>query len=222
MRINKIVYILIIFLLILFPNYLIMAELETLSLPQIQIDGKISLEKTLQSRRSQRSFQDKDLTQNQLSQILWAAGGITEKNTGGNLRTAPSAGALYPIEIYVISKNGVYHYLPLTQKIEILQKQDLRRALSNAALGQSSVKEAAVNIVLCVVYSRITGKYGQRGIRYSYIEAGHIGQNIHLQAVALGLGSVSIGAFEDKEVKNILNLPVDHEPVYIIPVGFKK
>lgn len=195
-----------------------MAKTSQIQLPPPVTKGKISLEGTILSRRSKRSFSPKDLTLAQISQILWAGQGITAGR--GSYRAAPSAGALYPMEIYVLTKQGLYHYLPEGHKLEVLTEKDLRPALAGAALGQSAVSEAALDIIICAVYSRITGRYGQRGIIYAAIEAGHIAQNIHLQAVALGLGSVPIGAFSDEGVKNILSLPKDNEPLYIIPVGY--
>ena len=138
---------------------------------------------------------------------------------GFDFRAAPSAGALYPMELYVVSKDGVFHYLPSEHKLEILSEKDLRGKLAAVALGQAPVRQAAIDIVICAVFRRITGKYGKRGIRYAYIEAGHIAQNIHLEAVALGLGSVPIGAFDDQRLKDVLSLPSEHEPLYIIPVG---
>lgn len=193
---------------------------EKISLPRPSKDSKTSLEYTIQHRRSTRSFKDKDLTLEQISQLLWAAQGITDKRMG--LRAAPSAGALYPVELYVVKKDGLYHYLPHLHQLEKITDEDLRRDLSAAALGQAPVLNAPVDIVICAVYKRVTSKYGERGIRYTDIEVGHTAQNIHLQAVALGLGSVPIGAFNDATVKEILNLPKDCSPLYIIPVGYPR
>lgn len=191
-----------------------------IQLPQPLSKGKISLEEAIAKRRSQRSFSKKELTLEQISQLLWAAQGITGTKGGYSFRSAPSAGALYPMEIYALTKDGLYHYLPERHALEILVESDLRGDLSGASLGQSSVREAALDIIICAIYERITFKYGERGKKYADIEAGHIAQNIHLQATALGLGSVPIGAFNDGEVKSILSLPKDHVPLYIIPVGY--
>ena len=117
------------------------------------------------------------------------------------------------MEIYLLSKDGLFHYLPQRHRLEVLVRDDLRRSLAGAALGQTSVAQAPVDIVICAVYERVTGKYGKRGIRYVHIEAGHVAQNIHLEAVALGLGLVPIGAFSDEEVKEILSLPAEQEPI---------
>ena len=196
-----------------------MAKTTHVQLPNPSVKGKVSLEETIAKRRSQRSFRQKSLSLEQISQLLWAAQGITAKEQGFSFRAAPSAGALYPMEIYLLTRDGLFHYLPEGHMLHMLGEKDLREDLANAALGQGAVSEAPLDIVICAVYSRITGKYGERGIRYAHIEAGHIAQNIHLEAVALGLGSVPIGAFNDDGVKKALSLPVDHDPVYIIPVG---
>ena len=197
-----------------------MAKQNTIQLPQPATKGKISLEEAISKRRSQRNFARKDLGLEQISQLLWSAQGITAKKGNFSFRAAPSAGALYPMEIYLLSKDGLYHYLPEGHQLEQLSQGDLRNSLSNSALGQASISQAPVSIVICAVYARITSKYGERGIRYSHIEAGHIAQNMHLEAVALGLGSVPIGAFDDSQVKKVLSLPKDEEPLYIIPVGY--
>ena len=197
-----------------------MAKEKEIILPQPITKGKVSLEEAIFKRRSQREFQRKDLSLEQIGQLLWAAQGITAKRGGFNFRAAPSAGALYPLELYALTKDGLYHYIPEGHKLENLSDRDLRGDLADAALGQGSVASSALDIVICAVYERVTSKYGQRGVRYVHIEAGHAAQNIHLQAVALGLGSVPIGAFSDEGVQKTLGLPKDHEPLYIIPVGF--
>jgi SagB-type dehydrogenase family enzyme len=198
----------------------VMAKTKEIQLPQPLTKGKLSLEETIAGRRSQRNFRDKNLSLEQISQILWAAQGITGKSGGFSFRAAPSAGALYPMEIYLLTPEGLYHYFPETHRLEVLGEKDLRRGLAESALGQEAVARAPLDIVICSVYERVKVKYGERGIRYAHIEAGHIAQNIHLEAVALGLGSVPIGAFNDKAVKEYLLLPADCEPLYIIPVGY--
>jgi SagB-type dehydrogenase family enzyme len=199
-----------------------MAKAKEIQLPSPLTKGKISLEEAIDRRRSQRSFSSRALTLEEISQLLWAAQGITAKKGGFALRSAPSAGALYPMEIYALTKDGLYHYLPERHVLEVLGEGDLRNDLAGASLGQSSVSEAALAIVICAVYERATTRYGERGKRYAEMEAGHIAQNIHLQAVALGLGSVPIGAFNDEQLKGILKLPQEHVPLYIIPVGYAK
>ncbi len=199
-----------------------MENKEKIKLPLPRKTSSMSLEEALEKRRSERVFLDKDLNLKEISQLLWAAQGVTGQRHGMELRSSPSAGALYPMEIYLVSQNGLFHYLPHGHMLEILEKSDLRKALAVAALNQGSVSMAPADIVICAVYSRVTQKYGERGRRYAHIEAGHIAQNIHLQASALGLGSVPVGAFNDKEVQRILSLPDDHEPLYIISVGHIK
>lgn len=197
-----------------------MAKAKEIQLPQPITKGIISIEETIAKRRSQRLFSKKELTLYQISQLLWAAQGITEKRGGYSLRSAPSAGALYPMKIYALTQDGMYHYFPERHALEVLSESDLRGDLFKASLGQSLVRDAPLDIVICAVYEKVTFKYGDRGKRYTDIETGHIAQNIHLQAVALGLGSVPIGAFNDAEVKKILSLPANHEPLYIIPLGY--
>jgi SagB-type dehydrogenase family enzyme len=180
----------------------------------------VSVEEALARRRSVRQFAAKDLTLEQVSQLAWAAQGITDQRRG--LRTAPSAGALYPLEVYLVKPDGMFRYLPQSHRLLGLSADDSRARLSQAAYGQPSVREAPLNFVIAAVYERTRVKYGARADRYVPIEAGHVGQNIHLQAVALGLGSVSVGAFDDKEVASALGLPGDQEPLYIIPVGYPR
>ena len=220
---GKQVGILLIFLFVLFADgEVAMANTKEIQLPAPVQKGKMSVEGAISKRRSQREFMQKELDWAQIGQLLWAAQGITGKIWGYEFRSAPSAGALYPMEIYVVSKEGLFHYFPSGHKLEVLNQKDLRNSLAGAALGQEPVREAPVDIVICTVYERVTRKYGKRGIRYAHIEAGHVAQNVHLQAVALGLGSVPIGAFSDEEIKNVLSLPADHEPLYIIPVGYPR
>jgi SagB-type dehydrogenase family enzyme len=193
-------------------------ESSVVKLPEPKRGGNISLEETLAKRRSQRSFTSQNLSLEQISQLLWAAQGITEEASGK--RTAPSAGALYPLELYLVSEEAVYHYRPLGHELEKTLEDDLRSQLCEAAWGQSAVEGAPIDIVITAVYKRTEVKYGGRAARYVHLEAGHAAQNIHLQAVALGLGSVPIGAFSDDRVQEVLSLPRDHKPLYIIPVGY--
>lgn len=199
-----------------------MVTVEKIKLPQPVTKGATSLEETIARRRSQRSFKKKELNLGQISQLLWAGQGITERKAGHSLRAAPSAGALYPMEIYALTKNGLYHYVPEENALEVINKINLCADLADAALGQTSVSEAPLNIVISAIFVKVTDKYGELGKRYIDIEAGHIAQNIHLQAVALGLGSVPIGAFNEDIVKSILNFPREQVPLYIIPVGYAK
>lgn len=190
-----------------------------IELPDPVLKGEVSVEETIQKRRSVRKYQSKDLTPQQISQLVWAAQGITDKRA---LRSAPSAGALYPLEIYVVKKDGLFHYIPEEHKLVRKKDGDLRSRLAAAALGQSFVAQAPVSIVMCAVYDRVAGRYGQRGVRYTDIEVGHAAENVHLQAVALGLASVPVGAFRDDAVSAVLGLTGDEVPIYIVPVGYEK
>jgi SagB-type dehydrogenase family enzyme len=177
----------------------------------------VSLEETLVQRRSVRSFQGTPLTAAELGQLLWAAQGVSEER---GYRTAPSAGALYPLELYVATEEGTFHYLPQGHRWQILSRSDARQDLYEAALRQDPVRQAPAVFVIAAVYERTAQKYGGgRSPRYVHLEAGHAAQNLLLQAVALGLGAVPIGAFDDGGVQEALALPTDHEPLYLIPVG---
>ena len=187
-------------------------------LPAPKTTGGMALAEAIAKRRSVRAFADKDLTIEQISQLAWAAQGITEPSRG--LRAAPSAGATYPLEVYLFTANGVFRYVPQGHKLVQLRDQDQRSDLAKAALGQSSVSAAPLDFVITTVTERTSGKYGERAERYVQLEAGHVAQNVHLQAVALGLGSVPVGAFRDAGVSDLLKLPAGETPLYIIPVGY--
>jgi len=189
---------------------------QEMSLPEPSLQGELSLEETLILRRSVRSFTEEELTLAEISQLLWAAQGLTAAWGG---RTAPSAGALYPLEVYVATANGLYHYVPQGHKVIIESQDDLRLKLWEVALEQDAIREAPAVFVITAVYERTAKKYGDRAERYVRLEAGHACQNILLQAVALHLGAVPIGAFYDDQVQAALSLPPDHGPLYLIPVG---
>ena len=193
--------------------------METIKLPQPKLKSTVSLEETISKRRSVRSYSSKELTIDQISQLLWSCQGLT--NASG-LRAAPSAGALYPLEVYLVKNDGLYQYIPEGHRLEKKSDKNLKHDLTGASWGQRFIEEAAIDIVICAVYERITSRYGKRGIRYTDIEVGHAAENVHLQAVSLGLSSVPIGAFNDNAVSKILNLPANEKPIYIIPVGYKK
>lgn len=188
-----------------------------ISLPLPTTDGAMSLERALSLRRSVRRFAPEPLTLAQIGQLAWAAQGITEPNRG--FRTAPSAGALYPLELYLLTPDGVFHYLPQGHKLVQLSDRDLREDLSAAALGQGCVSGAPLDIVITGIYERTAAKYGPRSELYVHLEAGHVAQNLHLQAVALGLGSVPVGAFDEAAVQRLLDLSANQTPLYIIPIG---
>ena len=200
-------------------------------LPSPETDGGISVERALAERRSRRSFSDEALSAEQLSQILWAAYGVSEQasdgsSSGGRLRTAPSAGALYPLEVYVAVGNvtdieaGVYKYVSQEHALVRVIDGDIRQELSSAALGQAMIVDAPATLIYCGVFDRISDRYGQRGRdRYVFMEIGHSAQNVYLQAEAMGLGACAVGAFTDADVSELLELPAGEDPFYLMPVG---
>jgi len=197
----------------------------TIILPAPATDGALSLEETLARRRSVRSFAAEPLTLEQLSQILWAAQGGTYR---GERRTAPSAGALYPLELYLVVgavdglTSGVYHYRQESHALERTLEGDLRRSLAVAAVDQSWVARAPATLVITAVHRRTAIKYGTRAERYVAIEVGCAGENVYLQATALGLGTTMVGAFQDDRVHQLLDLPADHRPMVLMPLGIPR
>ena len=192
-----------------------------LSSPKLK--GAVSVEESIFKRRCVRDYKTDAITLEQLSQLLWAAQGITAADF---FRAAPSAGASYPLELFVIAGNvkglaaGVYHYNVKEHSLSLHVKGDIREKLgTTAAFNQKCISEAPACISISAVYERTMKTYGKRGERYVHIDTGHAAENIALQAVALGLATVMVGAFEDKKVSEILNLGEDMKPLYIIPVG---
>jgi SagB-type dehydrogenase family enzyme len=193
---------------------------KVVSLPPPRREGRLPLEQAIYRRRSVREFSGKPLSLEDISQLLWAAQGMT---SGDGKRSAPSAGALYPMEVYIITAEGFFHYLPERHALGLVREGDLRGSLCQAALEQDAVHQARLVMVITAVYARLEFKYGRdRGPRYVHMEAGHIAQNVHLQAVALGLGSVPVGAFNDRQVQTVLGLPSDQVPIYLIPIGWPR
>ncbi len=193
-----------------------------IQLPEPRYDSEVSVEHALQMRRSVRSYKNDPLNISEISQILWSAQGITSPR---GFRTAPSAGALYPLELYVVAGNiknlppAIYRYKPDDHLLFKIVSGDRRAELSRAALRQSSIRKAPAVLLFCAVFERTTGKYGQRGNCYVHMEVGHAAQNACLQAIALGLNTALIGAFRDTEVKRIANLAAEEQPQYFVPVG---
>jgi SagB-type dehydrogenase family enzyme len=193
-------------------------------LPDAAHRGDKSVEEVLFERRSVRDFSPEALSLADLAQLLWSAQGITGEE---GLKTTPSAGALYPLEVYaVVAKvkgipTGFYKYHPATNSLEMIAKGDARKRLAEAALDQTFVKEAPLVLVIAAVYERITGIYGSRGMRYVHMEVGHAAENVYLQAGALGLGTVIVGAFNDAMIQQILDLPEFEQPLCLLPVGRK-
>ncbi len=189
-----------------------------LILPEPVLKGTMSLEECILERESVRAFKAEKIGLEQISQILWAAQGKK-----GQKRTVPSAGATYPLEIYATLKDrGYFHYKINEHALELITNEDITQQLTEASWDQKFIEEACLNILICVDYSRTAKRYGERAARYVHMEVGHCAQNVHLEAVALGLASVPIGAFQDRQVKKVLDLPKNIEPLYIIPIGYPK
>jgi SagB-type dehydrogenase family enzyme len=210
-----------------------LSNLIRIKLPPAKLTSKISLEEAIVKRRSIRRYRMEPLTLFQLSQLLWSAQGITAAR---KLRAAPSAGGTYPLEIFaLIGKEGVvasetklskeklqpgiYHYEVSSHSLVLHQPGDVREKLAEAALDQGFIANAPIDIVICALYIRTSHRYGRRGERYVHMEVGHVGENIHLQAIALGLATVEIGAFNDEEVRKVLRLQEQIKPLYIMPIG---
>ncbi len=199
---------------------------EPVKLKNPLFNGSVSIEDAIKNRRTTRFFMDKPISAQQFSQLLWAAQGITEDS--GSKRSAPSAGALYPVDVYIsIGENsvdgmveGVYQYRPEDHSIVKIVEGDRRKDLASASLGQMWMAGAALLIILTVEYGRITCKYGDRGIRYAHIETGHIGQNVFLQSQGLGLETGIVGAFNDQKVAELLGTKEARKPLIILPVGW--
>ncbi len=205
------------------PEPEISKELSTwITLPEPANDSHTSIESALVRRQSIRQYSPESLTLAEVSQLIWAAQGI---NRPGGYRTAPSAGALYPLEVYLVSGKvdqlsaGVYRYHPDEHKLELIMQGDKRMELSKAALSQDAVRDAPATMLITGIYERTTGKYGNRGIQYVHMEVGSAAENVYLQAVSLDLGTVFIGAFHDDQVADVLNLAPNEIPLCLMPVG---
>ena len=192
-----------------------------IQLPEPRLDSNTSIEQAIKQRRSIREYSGAALKLADLSQLLWAAQGITEDGK----RAAPSAGATYPLELYIVAGNvdgldaGTYHYIPETHSVKKVKDGDLRTELGAAAMGQLFIAEAPAAIVFTAVYERTTSRYGDKGERYVHMEAGHAAENVCLQAESLGIGTVTVGSFSESAVKLLLGIKED--PLYIMPVGYK-
>lgn len=198
------------------------APAKPIRLPAPRLDGDLALERALHTRRSVRAFGRTPLTLAEVSQLLWAAQGVTTRD---GRRTAPSAGALYPLELYLVAGNvehiepGIYRYVPDGHRLAALMRGDRRADVARAALGQECVERAAAVLTFAAVEERTARKYGKRSERYVPIEVGHAAQNVLLQATALGLGAVVVGAFDDRALQGTLGLQQEETPLYLVPVG---
>ncbi len=200
-------------------------QLEPINLPPPSQKDGMSLEEAIARRRSIRRFAPEPLSLPQLSQVLWAAQGLTKGE--GRYRAAPSAGATYPLEIFLVCGEdgiaevaaGIYHYRVDNHSLSLHYKGDIRFELARAALGEESIYYAPVDIVVCAEYERTAMRYGSRAERYVHMEVGHAGQNIYLQATALGLATIAVGAFYDEPVRKALWLDKQYRPLYIMPVS---
>lgn len=194
---------------------------QLMKLPKAEASGELSVEQAIAQRRSLREY-DGSLSLEELSRLLWAAQGKTHPD---GYRAAPSAGALYPLELYLVAgavqglSAGVYRYRSAGHALVPHLESDVRRELTAAAHGQSWLETAPAVLVFTAVYERTTQKYGERGRRYVHMDTGHAAQNVYLQAEALGLGTLIMGAFDDKRVQSVLGLPADHEPLGLMPVA---
>jgi SagB-type dehydrogenase family enzyme len=188
--------------------------------------GTMSVEEALQQRRTVRHFASRALDMQQVSQLLWGADGISDRR---GYRTAASAGATYPLELYlVVGERGVanlapglYRYHPQEHALELTARDDLRGAVARASLHQTWMAEAPIMVVIAAEFRRCTARYGERGIMYTHMESGHVGQNLFLQAEAMGLGAGIVGAFDDRGLSQALKLPAAHVPLLVMPVGYK-
>ena len=194
---------------------------QSLKLPEPETRGDMSVEQAIGKRRSLRHYNG-SLALADVSQLLWAAQGETHPD---GYRATPSAGALYPLEVYLVVGNvtglsaGIYRYRPGQHDLIQLGTADLRTELASAAYGQSYMRTAAAVLVITGVYERTRKKYGKRARRYVHMEVGHAAENVYLQAEARGIGTLVMGAFDDARVQSVLGLPEDHQPLGLMPVG---
>ncbi len=197
---------------------------KAIKLPKPEYSG-LTVEEAIKKRRSVRSYSDKPLTQAQLSQLLFAAQGITYSKNDIEKRSAPSSGATYPYEIYFVAnrvdglEKGIYHYLPAQHEIELVKKGDFVQKLVVICANQEFIAGAACCFILSAVPKRTVSVYGDRGYIYIFMEAGHISQNIYLEATSMNLGTVSVGAFNQDSMKGLLGLEGEESPIYVQPIG---
>ena len=202
---------------------------DIITLPKPKLESKVSVEEALQGRRSKRSYKNEPLSLSEVSQLLWAAYGVTKPSSSGlrgGLKTAPSAGATYPLELYLVAGNvtnipkGIYKYIPERHALKKVFTGDKRAELCSAAHSQSMITNAPASIVYTAIYERTTGRYGTRGKdRYVCMDLGHSAQNVYLQAYTMGIGTCAVGAFDDNALKKALPVAKNEIPLYIMPLG---
>jgi len=186
-------------------------------LPAAGAKGKLSLEEAIKTRRSRRAYKSGPLVLKTIAQLLWAAQGVTHSK---GLRAAPSAGARYPIELYLACEKGLFHYQPKGHGLRKLSSQDLRNELaSDPGIPQAFIAHAPAVFVFAVERTRTCERYGARGERYICLDVGHAAENLCLQAAALGLASCPIAAFDDNYMTRTLSLPEGQQVIYLVTVG---
>jgi len=193
------------------------AQADEVVLPAPVTDGQTSLEAAIASRRSVKEFTDERLTWAEIGQLMWAAQGITEPERG--FRAAPSAGAMYPLHIYAVTPDGLYHYVPVGHRLERLPVADALEVFRGVTANQTAIQEAPCTVIVAAAFDGPRERFGVRADGFVYMEAGHVGQNLQLQAGALGLSSLPVGGFDPERVAEALSLPDDHTPVYTMPIG---
>lgn len=192
--------------------------MDEIRLPEVAAKGRMSVEEAIGRRRSVRDYADRPLDLRQIGALCWSAQGLTDK--ARRLRAAPSAGATYPLVLYVVTKDGVFRYVPERHALTRHRAEDVRLRLQAAALEQEWVGAAPAVFVLAAEMARTVRRYGARAERYVWMEVGHAAQNLLLQAVALGLAGVPVGAFDDEDVAAVLGLSPSERPMYLVPVGY--
>ncbi|HXY33307.1 MAG TPA: SagB/ThcOx family dehydrogenase [Planctomycetaceae bacterium] len=190
-----------------------------IALPQASVSGGLSLTEALKKRRSCREFSAAQLSLDQIAQLCWAAQGVTHPE---GYRTSPSAGALYPLTLFVVDRHGVYEYRPREHTLVRSAGTDLRKLLQRAALDQECVADAAACFVIAISVEHLAARYAERAEQFCLLEAGHVAQNLLLQATSLGLAGVPVGAFRESQIDRILRLPSSLRSVYLVPIGYPR
>lgn len=196
---------------------------QVIELPVVALSSSFSVEKALAQRRSVRSYKQGKLTLSEIGQLLWSAQGITEPNR--KLRTAPSAGAIHPLQMYLVVREadgispGLFSYEPNGHKLVTLKTANLYPQITARATRQTFIGTSGIMLIFAADLEKILPRYKEKAERYTYMEIGHASQNVHLQCESLGLGTVCVGAFNEAELKSILE--IDENPYYLMPVGRK-